>query len=365
MDTEENLLAASVRQTLANEPPTWPEIDHVPLWRKGDIMRGESMLLISDTRTGLATAPFLFPCERLLSVRRATGEALPLDVFAVDGNALTAPASGLIPFLPGEVVFPEEPSSRAIGHHRDGRRYLHFSEGDYFHQLQLSVDYESSDPWPFPAPKSQLARLPRLSKRMNEQAPITIVAVGDSISVGANASGRTGAEPYQPHYLELLRRRLACRTNSLVNLHNLSKGGMTTEWGKEQAASAVVCQPDLVVIAFGMNDGSGPMGMATFKENILSLMAVISKDLPEVEFLLVSGMTPNPQWSVSYPEHREAIHQSLQSLAGPGVGLADVYTTWTELAWRKGFLSLTGNGVNHPNDFGHRIYADCLMAALS
>lgn len=30
----------------------------------------------------------------------------------------------------------------------------------------------------------------------------------------------------------------------------------------------------------------------------------------------------------------------------------------------KNFLDLTGNGVNHPNDFGHRVYARVLSALL-
>lgn len=32
---------------------------------------------------------------------------------------------------------------------------------------------------------------------------------------------------------------------------------------------------------------------------------------------------------------------------------ADVYSVWQFVFERKGFFALTGNGVNHPNDFGH------------
>jgi hypothetical protein len=31
---------------------------------------------------------------------------------------------------------------------------------------------------------------------------------------------------------------------------------------------------------------------------------------------------------------------------------------------RKRYLDLTGNGVNHPNDFGHRVYAETLLGLL-
>lgn len=30
----------------------------------------------------------------------------------------------------------------------------------------------------------------------------------------------------------------------------------------------------------------------------------------------------------------------------------------------KDFLAITGNGVNHPNDFGHRVYAQVLLSLL-
>ena len=37
---------------------------------------------------------------------------------------------------------------------------------------------------------------------------------------------------------------------------------------------------------------------------------------------------------------------------------------WDALLKRKSFYDLTGNGVNHPNDFGHMVYAQTLLALL-
>jgi hypothetical protein len=37
---------------------------------------------------------------------------------------------------------------------------------------------------------------------------------------------------------------------------------------------------------------------------------------------------------------------------------------WTEFLERKHDWDLTGNGVNHPNDFGHRVYAQVLSTLL-
>ncbi len=55
-----------------------------------------------------------------------------------------------------------------------------------------------------------------------------------------------------------------------------------------------------------------------------------------------------------------------ESLAGAGasVVLADVTSVWKEVLRRKKFADLSGNGVNHPNDFGHRIYTEVILSLL-
>ena len=40
----------------------------------------------------------------------------------------------------------------------------------------------------------------------------------------------------------------------------------------------------------------------------------------------------------------------------------EVNPGWRKLLERKDFYDLTGNGVNHPNDYGHRVYATVLAA---
>ena len=49
---------------------------------------------------------------------------------------------------------------------------------------------------------------------------------------------------------------------------------------------------------------------------------------------------------------------------GPGIALADMTSIWTEIVARKKYLDLTGNGLNHPNDFGHRLYAGVILATI-
>ena len=51
-------------------------------------------------------------------------------------------------------------------------------------------------------------------------------------------------------------------------------------------------------------------------------------------------------------------------MTGPGVALADVTAVWELLLTHKHDLDLTGNGLNHPNDFGHRVYAQMILRAI-
>ena len=74
-------------------------------------------------------------------------------------------------------------------------------------------------------------------------------------------------------------------------------------------------------------------------------------------------MLGNAEWGIpieQFPLYRDA----LKKLCGPGIVLADMTSIWDALLKRKSFYDLTGNGVNHPNDFGHMIYARSLLALL-
>ena len=38
---------------------------------------------------------------------------------------------------------------------------------------------------------------------------------------------------------------------------------------------------------------------------------------------------------------------------------------WELMLKNKHDLDLTGNGLNHPNDFGHRLYAQAILSVLT
>lgn len=55
---------------------------------------------------------------------------------------------------------------------------------------------------------------------------------------------------------------------------------------------------------------------------------------------------------------------ALATFRGPGVAMANLTDLWNVLLTRKREVDLQGNGVNHPNDFGHRLYAQAILALL-
>ena len=106
-----------------------------------------------------------------------------------------------------------------------------------------------------------------------------------------------------------------------------------------------------------MND---PVSSEQFQKTNLEILTRLQKEIPQADLIFVSGMNNNPAWRdpTKIPGFREA----LKNLIRPNVILADITTPWEKLLTRKNFSDLSGNNVNHPNDFGHRLYSEILFS---
>jgi hypothetical protein len=62
-----------------------------------------------------------------------------------------------------------------------------------------------------------------------------------------------------------------------------------------------------------------------------------------------------------FAEYRDV----LKAFAAPGTAVADLTEVWARLLNSKADMDLTGNGLNHPNDFGHRLYAQAILKLLT
>jgi hypothetical protein len=75
-------------------------------------------------------------------------------------------------------------------------------------------------------------------------------------------------------------------------------------------------------------------------------------------------MTGNPDWLGAPQETYSQYRNALLQFAGPGIAVADLTSMWRDLLKTKRFTDITGNGINHPNDFGHRVYAEAILNLL-
>jgi len=127
---------------------------------------------------------------------------------------------------------------------------------------------------------------------------------------------------------------------------------------------AAALRPDLVIVAFGMNDAAYA-DAAEFAANISGIVNLVRERRSDTEFVLVAPMRPTPQCSWVVPSRFDEYRAHLAALAGTGIAIADLTTLWSDMLERKHPHELSGNGLNHPNDFGHRIYAHALIALLT
>jgi acyl-CoA thioesterase I len=84
----------------------------------------------------------------------------------------------------------------------------------------------------------------------------------------------------------------------------------------------------------------------------------------EADIVLVAPGEPDPAWegnSGVLEEYRDVLSELS---ASHGAALADVTSAWraARTAWPG--VELLANGINHPNDLGHWIYARSLAEAV-
>jgi lysophospholipase L1-like esterase len=282
------------------------------------------------------------------------------------GRTIRLPKDSRIPFRTRESLCPEAGAPNSMPAKKESDRNLFWSEGHLFHDLQVEVTYTHSGKqwreWGASIPQIAEKNLSRTLAKLKGKEALSMVLLGDSISEGYNASGYVDAPPHQPPYGELVAASLRETYGSEVVFKNLAVAGRETLWGIEQVESLLAEKPDLALIAFGMNDAGGKTA-EEYSENIRQIVEPLRAHGAEV--ILIATMTGNPEWT-AFPDPNRFLEfrDCLAGLTGEGVAMADVTSVWTEIVRHKKYLDLSGNGLNHPNDFGHRLYAQVILALL-
>jgi lysophospholipase L1-like esterase len=365
------LAAPHLQAADAAESSGLPEADaknwHLlqPLWASPIVYR-ESVLFIQDG-TGAPDARLALNPKHIVQIASADGsQVFTEDDYTVDAatGRLTLTPKSRISNLKADETFPRKGSPRSI--HRkagDASRDVLYDETGWFHDRQVEVTYLPMEAWIGYHPTVAKDSLPRTLRRLQHGEPLTIAISGDSISTGDNASSTTGKKPAMPGYPQLVVDQLQNSFHSKITLANRAVGGWRLEHGLKDLPQLLETKPDLVIIAYGMNHVRSNDPKA-FKRMAAEMIDRIHAADKSIEIILIAPMYGNPGWKNTPPEQFPLHRDALASFAGPGIALCDVTTLWGQLLERKRFVDLTGNGVNHPNDFGHRLYAQALLSLL-
>jgi lysophospholipase L1-like esterase len=322
-------------------------------------------MFIQSRQTGQLEGELLFKPVRLLRAYSFNPDReYAIDDFRLEGRTIIYTGGGPLPHLKADDLLSPVETPDHGQPHADGNHYILYGGHELFADRQVHFDYLSEEAWDGPAPKEQKDRLPLLQHKLASGAPIVVTILGDSISQGCDSTAWGNVPPKLPPYRDLLVRAIREASGGAVKQYNLAVGGKTAAWATTQIEAVAATKPDLVVLAFGMNDSSGRRSVADFTADITAVVDGVRKLSPQTEFLLVSGITPIPQWAKSHPGLLAAYDTALRAMAGEHIAFGDVRSVWIYLLSRKNYYDLSGNGINHPNDYGHRLYGDVLARTI-
>jgi lysophospholipase L1-like esterase len=186
--------------------------------------------------------------------------------------------------------------------------------------------------------------------------PFTLLVLGDSVAAGCSAS------TYRTAFPSLWAHELREAHHVPVRLVNLAVAGRTSEDGLAEAEEAARdYRPDLAVVAFGLNDrrprertrrhpftAAGPrVPVSAFRGNMLRIADRLRRR-GGTDVVFVS-----PCALPDVGEYRQMLVELAECTE---FALADVGAAWPADD-DDGFLD---EERLHPNDAGHRLYADAL-----
>ncbi|MFD0713332.1 discoidin domain-containing protein [Paenibacillus sp. GCM10027626] len=344
-----------------------------PLWLSNTIYN-ESVLLISENG-GAPEAKLHYMPAAIISVKDAAlgteyQEGIDWQYEATTGKLKLLPGSKAA-FISHDELYPQT-YQNGWSMYRPGSGYILYREGTDITRRQLAVTYTKNESWDGIIPQYAGTALTHTAAKLTAGSPLKVVLFGDSISVGSNASGYSGGFPYMPSWGELFVRQLRSAYSSDIAFANHSLGGQTSAWGAANAGRVSAENPDLVVIAFGMNDGTFGVTPADFADHITSIMDDVLAVNPNAEFILVATTLANEGvcgdaacnqvFAGNQAEYKNALDDIANQYTGSVImNMTDIHK---KLLQHKRFEDMTANNVNHPNDYLIRWYAQYAAALL-
>ena len=314
---------------------------------------GESLVLVGQSPANLAFTPSR---TKPVDVRSTYRDGLPGTIHYEAGRDFAWTDTGAIRRTPNSRISDFATNILYGKEDFNHGQFPGYGNGPFF----VFVDYQHHEAWkPITArPEFSASALPATRKKLVAGESLRIIAYGDSITAGGEAS-----DPkliFWERWADALRAKYP---KAKVETINGATGGDATVQGLQRLQGKVLSQtPDLVLIGFGMNDHNrgGPTPTA-FAGNLSTIIDRI-RSATGAEIVLFSAFPPNPKWH--YGTHNMAAYAEAteQVAREKRCAFADVFNLWQQCAARKQPEDLLANNINHPNDFGHWIYFRVLDA---
>jgi lysophospholipase L1-like esterase len=225
---------------------------------------------------------------------------------------------------------------------------------------------ETDAPQPRRADAPAASRLlPRTWAKLQRGEPLHILAWGDSVTAGGEAS--SVEKRYQNRFLALLQQAFP---RAKLRLTTAGWGGRSSDSFLKEPPGAefnferavIEPRPDLIVMEF-VNDAWMTPQIVEEKYSYLQ------KRFQEIgaEWIILTPHFVRPDWmnapSVRVEEDPRPYVAGLRQFAAKhNVALADASRRWGRLL-KQGipYITLLSNSINHPDDRGHELFAQALM----
>jgi lysophospholipase L1-like esterase len=307
--------------------------------------QGESLLFVGTAPSALAFPPAAGAPLRLRSTYRPEATTITYEegrdyrIDYVRGTLMRLPGSRL-PDFTTNILFGQAQF--------DHTKFPGFGNKAFF----AYADYRLAVPVDWPVQAAQTERLKATRAKLDAGGPLTLVAFGDSITNGGEAS-----VPELIFWQRWAADLGAKYPRAQIKAINGATGGDTTTRGLQRLQEKVIsARPDLVLIGFGMNDHNRRgVPLPDYERQVRELVTRIRAGT-SAEVILFSTFPPNPQWLHGTQRMAEYAAVTARVADEMKCAYADVFNNWQTMTARKRPEDLLANNINHPNDFGHWVY---------
>lgn len=374
-----------------------------PYW-SGRVVHNETVMFVGKQDK----AKLLYTADEIISVRSydlKTEYIKGVDYDYVDGYLILLEETS-IPVISESEYYSQRPGGEdwLKTKHNGVPTSTYWGDGTIMTRWQVAVTYKHSEQWDGAEIPSYKDRFESFINKLQNGDDVTVIFYGDSITAGATASWLVGADPKTPTYSQLFVNYVAAHygykiefidvrgefsnstglpsnvpndisygNNGTITYINTAVGGWTTEQGLANVKEYIEdyideygC--DLFVLAFGMNNGgSQATDISNKLEQVVNRVTAKASD---IDVLLIATMLPNPEsidrWYGNQITFEPYIKKLSEKLWKNGVGCATVPMTSISqsILEVKRFRDITGNNINHPNDFVVRAYAQAIIQTV-